>query len=146
MSSLIHTIHSATFIGAAPIAGAAYASPYVNQDQKGRKRRESPRSKRQAGNYDISQNVALAQQFSANGQIDDISNLQNSKVFVLHAQNDDAVPVYLAHEIKQFYHNISTTVNVHEDIGRNFGHIFPTSFGEPAMILSHLHGIQDLFC
>ena len=41
MSCLMHTIHSATFIGAAPIAGGIYASPYVRMEKKGRRKRDS---------------------------------------------------------------------------------------------------------
>lgn len=118
------------------VAGAAYASPHINSAQKDEKRK-----RRQANNpYDIMRNVELAQQMAADGLIDDLSNLNNNNVFVLHAANDVDVPVQLGYEIKQYYKNISASVNVYEMIGGNFGHTYPDDGGETSQILNHLYG------
>ena len=44
-----------------------------------------------------------------------------------------------SHEPKPYYKNISDSVDVLEDIGRSFGHDFPTDDGEPIKILNHLY-------
>lgn len=134
MSMLLHTIHSGTFQGAASIAGGAYASPYVNSGQK------STRKRRQTETYSIQESVNLALQYSNSQQIDNKNYLEASKVFILHANNDESVPVYLAHEIWQYYGNITNSnVVTFQDIGRNFGHSFPTDNSEPAQILNALN-------
>ena len=75
----MHTIHSATFVGAASIGGSSYASPMINSDY---------------GNKNIKQNLKLARRHSKAGKIDDLGNLTSSRVFVLHGKNDKVVPIY----------------------------------------------------
>ena len=125
MACLVHTVLSETFIGTAAIAGAPYASPFINGA---------------FGDEPVDKLLELSRYFSSSGEIDDLGNLNNSKVFVLHAEEDDEVPVHLGRKIKPYYKNISDSVDVAEDIGRDFGHIFPTGNGEPAKILNHLYG------
>jgi len=124
MACLVHTVLSKTFIGTASIAGAPYASILVNHED---------------GNEPVEKLLEFARSFNASGQIDDLGNLNNSKVFVLHAEIDELVPVHLGRKIKPYYDDISDSVDVVEDIGRNFGHIFPTADGEPIKILNHLY-------
>ena len=106
MACLMHTILSKTFIGTASIAGSPYASVIINSEQ---------------GNQPIQKNLEFARRFSESGKIDQLGNLNNSKVFVLHASNDYIVPVHLGLKIKPYYKNISDSVDVFEDIGRVSG-------------------------
>ena len=139
MSCLLHTIHSGTFNGAAPIGGGPYASPYVRRDQKTLGNSKDPESNK----YPIQMNIDLAMNFSNAQRIDNISNLENNRVFILHAENDYDVPVYLAYEIEQYYQNMSSTIEIKTDIGRDFGHIFPTDADEPSIILNHLYNTSN---
>lgn len=124
MSCMMHTIHSKTFHGAASVGGSSYASPMINSDY---------------GKRPITKNLKIAKKMSNAGKIDNLKNLKNSRVYVLHATDDEVVPIYLGRKIKKYYKNISDSVKVKEDIQRKFGHEFPTSKGEPIEILNHLY-------
>jgi len=102
MSCMMHTIHSATFVGAASIGGSSYASPMINSDY---------------GKKNINKNLRLARRFSKAGKIDNLANLTNSRVYVLHGKNDKVVPVYLGQknqEILQKNQQISQSQTRHQ--------------------------------
>ena len=103
MSCMMHTIHSKTFHGAASVGGSSYASPMINSDY---------------GKRPITKNLKIAKKMSNSGKIDNLKNLKNSRVYVLHATDDEVVPIYLGRKIKKYYKNISESVKVKEDIKR----------------------------
>lgn len=143
MASLVHTIYSENFDGVGIINGGPFG--YLNSKAE---------AVMKLGQ--IYKSVDTAKAFSIEGKIDDIDNMKNDNVYIVHgsygigtsAIDGETTEAYYAMlgclELSCVYNqpapeNGTPAINIKSDIGRALGNDFPLSEGEPLAIFNHLY-------
>ncbi|CAH1781748.1 unnamed protein product [Owenia fusiformis] len=109
-----HVVHSASIMGAAPFSGV----PYNCMTHHGGDCSQDPDV------INIDTLVTDTNNFAANGDIDPVSNLAQSKVFVFHGPHDFFVEAGAGRKIVEYYQRFNADVIGEFDI--QAGHGFPT--------------------
>ncbi|CAH1799712.1 unnamed protein product [Owenia fusiformis] len=111
----MHVIHSATFIGAGIFAGMPYNCA-ENHDQFD--------CGLNPENINIQGLIEDTLRFASEGNIDPVSNLRGSKIFLLHGTEDFVVNIGSTRHIQRYYENFGSQVA--SEYGLQVGHAHPT--------------------
>lgn len=126
MATQFHVAYSATIMGAGMIAPSPY---YCAQ---GSVLTATGECMQTPATVDISELTAQTERYDSLGDIDPVSNLLDSRVFILHGTLDTVVDPGLGVKTEEYYLNYVTPANIEAVFDFPAQHTFPTiSYGNP---------------
>jgi hypothetical protein len=129
MSVQMEVAYSKTVVGAGVIAGGIYGCAQGDANRAQNECMRTPSS------LNVNDYVSKAQTFASQGKIDDLQNLQNSKVYIYNSPKDGVVNPQNGEKLGQFYNAFMNPQNIHYEKSIESAHGFPTlSEGNPCTL------------
>lgn len=134
MAVQLHVAHSALFRGAASIAGGIY------ECAKGDVNRSQNVCMNGPNQIQVSEHTALAEAHERNGDIDSLSHLRDSRVYIFASKNDFIIKPAGSDKLEEFYKNFSASITrkthanaAHGFLTNNYGNLC-SIMGSPWML------------